>query len=475
MTGNSDGTGIKTVKTDLLARLDRLPFSPFHRKVLLVLTAAYFLDGLESTLYGGVLAVVAKVFKITSIESTLGLVLFLVGAAIGAELFGVLADVLGRKRLFMTTILIYGLFTALSAVSFNFISLTIFRFLTGVGIGGEYGAVNSALQEFVPPKERGKWLGFIVGVGWDVGTVIASLLSYFAISRLPISIGWRVAFLLGAILAVFVWFIRRSIPESPRWLLSKGRYNEAEQVVRSVEDLVKKQLGITELPPVQPEDVVIASPRGWTVAKKVFTLYPRRAISAVILNFSETWPYYTAFTLIPVFLISLHVPATVIPLYLVPVTALGAVGAFVIPYLADKVGRRPMAVVAYAVGGLLGLLMAYLYYIKALNLAGLIGMLALTYFFVYAAADILYVMIPEVFPTQLRAAAVGTAVSLGRLGGIIGAFVMPYILVSFKPLPYAALIAFTLMAVIMIIGAIAGVLIGVEGKGKSLEELSTYK
>ncbi|MDT7863624.1 MAG: MFS transporter, partial [Vulcanisaeta sp.] len=218
MTGDSDGTGIKTVKTDLLARLDRLPFSPFHRKVLLVLTAAYFLDGLESTLYGGVLAVVAKVFKITSIESTLGLVLFLVGAAIGAELFGVLADVLGRKRLFMTTILIYGLFTALSAVSFNFISLTVFRFLTGVGIGGEYGAVNSALQEFVPPKERGKWLGFIVGVGWDVGTVIASLLSYFAISRLPISIGWRVAFLLGAILAVFVWFIRRSIPESPRWL-----------------------------------------------------------------------------------------------------------------------------------------------------------------------------------------------------------------------------------------------------------------
>jgi len=165
MTGDSDGTSIKTVKTDLLARLDRLPFSPFHRKVLLVLTAAYFLDGLESTLYGGVLAVVAKVFKITSIESTLGLVLFLVGAAIGAELFGVLADVLGRKRLFMTTILIYGLFTALSAVSFNFISLTVFRFLTGVGIGGEYGAVNSALQEFVPPKERGKWLGFIVGVG----------------------------------------------------------------------------------------------------------------------------------------------------------------------------------------------------------------------------------------------------------------------------------------------------------------------
>ena len=472
---NSDESGIKVVKTDLLARLDRLPFSPFHRKVILVLTAAYFLDGLESTLYGGVLAIVAKVFKITSLESTLGLVLFLIGAAVGAELFGVLADVLGRKRLFMTTILIYGLFTALSAASFNFISLTVFRFLTGVGIGGEYGAVNSALQEFVPPKERGKWLGFIVGVGWDVGTVIASLISYFAISRLPISIGWRVAFLIGAILAVFVWVIRRSIPESPRWLLSKGRYNEAEGIVRQIEDLVKNQLGIKELPQVQPVDVVIASPRGWTVAKKVFTLYPRRAISAVLLNFSETWPYYTAFTLIPVFLSSLKVPSTIIPLYLVPVTALGAIGAFVIPYLADKVGRRPMAVVSYAVGGLLGLLMAYLYYIRAINLAGLIGLLALTYFFVYAAADILYVMIPEVFPTQLRAAAVGTAVSLGRLGGIIGAFVMPYIIVTFKPLPYAALIAFTLMAVIMIIGAIAGVLIGVEGKGRSLEELSTYR
>ncbi|ADN51084.1 MFS transporter [Vulcanisaeta distributa] len=472
---NSDESGIKVVKTDLLARLDRLPFSPFHRKVILVLTAAYFLDGLESTLYGGVLAIVAKVFKITSLESTLGLVLFLIGAAIGAELFGVLADVLGRKRLFMTTILIYGLFTALSAASFNFISLTVFRFLTGVGIGGEYGAVNSAIQEFVPPRERGKWLGFVIGAGWDVGTVIASLISYFAISRLPISIGWRVAFLVGAILAVFVWVIRRSIPESPRWLLSKGRYNEAEGIVRQVEDLVKNQLGIKELPPVQPVDVVIASPRGWTVARKVFTLYPRRAVSAVLLNFSETWPYYTAFTLIPVFLSSLGVPSTIIPLYLVPVTAFGAVGAFVIPYLADKVGRRPMAVVSYAVGGLLGLLMAYLYYIKAIGLTGLIGLLALTYFFVYAAADILYVMIPEVFPTQLRAAAVGTAVSIGRLGGIIGAFVMPYIIVTFKPLPYAALIAFTLMAVIMIIGAIAGVLIGVEGKGKSLEELSTYR
>ncbi|MDG6928421.1 MAG: MFS transporter [Nitrososphaerota archaeon] len=466
---------VKTISTNLFGRLDRLPFSSFHRKVILILSAAYFLDGLESTLYGGVLGTVSSAFKITALESTLGLVLFLVGAGAGAIIFGNLADVLGRRRLFMTTVVLYGIFTALSATAFNFASLALWRTLTGIGIGGEYGAVNSALQEYLPAKQRGKWLGVMIGAGWDTGTVVASLVGFLALSSLPPALGWRIAFLVGAVLAIFILLIRRTIPESPRWLLLHGRQEEAERIVSTIEQRVMREKGLSKLPDI-PVSEVTESRLGWkTTFSKAFTLYPRRTIASIILNFCETWPYYTAFTLIPTLFILLKVTGSSIPLFLIPITAVGATGALVIPWISDSIGRRPSAVLSYGLGGIMGFVIAYMGYAGALTLPVLVALLAVTYFFVFAAADILYVMIPESFPTQVRASSVGTAVSIGRLGGIIGAFVNPLVLLTFKPLSYGILVSFSLMAVVMIIGAVGGVLLGVEGKGKRLEELSEYR
>ncbi len=455
------------ILSDLPPRLDRLPWSRFHWMVFFIIGVGYLLDGFEVSVYGSVLGPVAKLFHVPAFWASALLSIFLIGAFVGAMGFGYLADRLGRRRLFVVTLTFYAAATVLSALSWNYASLAVFRFLTGVGIGGEYGAVDSAIQEFIPSARRGFATGMIPGM-WDIGTVIASLLSYFALSYLPAAVGWRVAFLFGAIIAVFVAGVRRLLPESPRWLLGRGRTQQAAQVVEQIEAAVKREHGLSQLPSVTPVEVEQAKDHGfWHHYGEIIRNYPRQTALAWILNFCETLPYYSAFSLIPVILtFSYKYPTHAVPLLLTIVTLAGVLGVFVMSFLADAWGRRASVTLSYGLAGVMALITGIMSAAHA-GFGWFIAALAVTYFFAFAAAAVVYVTTTEIFPTSVRAAAISASVAFGRIGGIIG----PVLLTAMLAISQEA--AFVLTGIVLLIGAVAELVLGIEGRGRSLEEISS--
>ncbi len=460
-----------TVLSDIPARLDRLPWSGFHLKIVLILGIAFVLDGFEVSVYGSVLGTLAKLWNMSAVQASSLMSIFLIGMFLGAYVFGYLTDIVGRKRLFVVTLLVYSLFTIASALSWNYASLAIFRFVTGFGVGGEYGAVNSAIQEFVPSRRRG-FVSGLMPATWDAGTILAALVSTFALALLPPEVGWRVAFLLGALIAVFVAIVRRHLPESPRWLLSHGRADEAEAVATGIEKLVQSEHGLTELPPPGGgAPISSAQPTSFLAHYgNLIRRYPRQVVLAWVLNFSQAFPYYAAFTLIPVILINTyHYDAKSVPLVLMLLTTLGTVGVVVMSWVADTWGRRASVILSYGLAGLLAIVVG-IGASEGLLTAGLFSVLvAVMYFFAFAAAGVVYITITEIFPTPVRASGIGSAVAFGRIGAMIG----PILLTAMLQVGMA--LAFLVTGAILLVGALAEVAWGIEGRGRSLEAISLAK
>lgn len=460
---------IRSIKTNLTARLDRIPWNSWHTYIFAILFAGVILEGFSISLGGATLGALEKQFNLTTFEAVILTPLYLVGALIGSFLMGTMADYIGRKKVFIITVSIVIIGSVIVALSFNYGSLVFGRIITAIGAEGEVAVANTALAEFVPPKKRGLAVASGNATAFDVGTVAASLVAFFAIALLPSTIGWRIAFASAVILAVIVFIARLKLPESVRYLIRKNRLKEAEAIVSKAEKAYQARTH-KKLPPVSAEMLNFSSQKLSAKYGLLFRKYPKRITLAIILNLTEVWPYYAAFSVIPVILVKFfkYSPSSV-GLSLVYITLAGVLGIIAMSFALDKIGRRKTITASYGIAAFMFLLIGLI--VAHISLTFFIILLVVLYFWVYAAAGVLYPQISEMFPTEIRSTAVGTAIGVGRLGGIIGPIILGIILAAGDTLT-AVTIAFVITAVIMFIGAISEVILGPELNGKSLETAS---
>jgi MFS family permease len=418
-----DAAIVSVVETDVPARLDRLPWCRFHTLVLLALGITWVLDGLEVTLAGALSGALQSSPRLHLSAEQIGLSasIYLVGAVSGAFFFGWLTDRLGRKRLFSITLGVYLVATAATAFSVDFTTFALFRFFTGAGIGGEYTAINSAIQELIPARYRGRTDLVVNGSFW-IGAALGALGAVIVLDPqlLPADIGWRAAFAIGAALGLGILWLRRFIPESPRWLMIHGRIGEAEAIV----GVIERQVGATG-GPAAPRLRLRARSQGanlFDIERTLFRLYPRRATLGVVLMASQAF-FYNAifFTYALVLGRFFGIAEDRIGLYLLPFAAGNFLGPLLLGPLFDTLGRRPMITATYALSGLLLLIVAALFVAGWLDAVSQTLAWCVVFFFASAAASSAYLTVSESFPLEVRALAIAVFFALGTgLGGVAG-------------------------------------------------------
>jgi MFS family permease len=459
------------IETDIPARLDRLEWGRFHTLVIAALGITWILDGLEVTLAGSVSGALkaSPALHLGDAEIGLAASLYVAGAVSGAMLFGWLTDRYGRRRLFNVTLGLYLVATAATAFSTDFWTFALFRLLTGAGIGGEYAAINSAIQELIPARFRGRtdllvngsfWIGAALGAG---GAVVL-----LEPGRFGPDLGWRLAFGIGAALGLVILYLRRFIPESPRWLMTHGRVAEAETVMLAIERLC----GAT-----RPADAarirLVHRPIGlFDVARTLFRTYPQRSAYALVLMASQAFFYNAIFFTYALVLGRFYaVPAEAIGLYILPFAAGNFLGPLLLGRLFDVVGRRPMIAFTYAASGLLLLGTALLFVEGALSAAGLTMAWSVVFFFASAAASSAYLTVGETFPLEMRALAIALFYAFGTaLGGIVGPWLFGVLIGTGERTAIGWGYAFG--AALMLIAAAVTLRIGVAAERRSLEDVA---
>jgi MFS family permease len=476
--GSPDAVQTGTVETDIPARLDRLPWSSFHWKVIIGLGTVWILDGLEVTIVGSISGRLSEKGAGVGISagdvSGLAASLYVAGACVGALLFGQLTDRFGRKRLFMVTLAIYLVATTLTALSFSPEWFFVFRFLTGLGIGGEYSAINSAIDELIPAKHRGHADISINGSYWG-GAIGGSLLAVLALntSIFPLDLGWRLCFALGALLGLGILIIRRNVPESPRWLFIHGREEEAERVVRTIEQEVRERTK-QELP--EPEETITVRQRRTIplslIVRSVVTLYPRRTILGLALFVSQAFLYNAIlFSLGYMLKTFFGVASGDIPYYIAIFAVGNLLGPLVLARLFDTVGRKPMIAGTYLLSGVLLLITAFLFKSGQFTLLGFIIALMVVFFFASAGVSAAYLTVSEIFPLETRALCIAVFYAVGTgVGGIVGPLLFAHLIESGKT--SHVFYGFLIGAIAMMIGGIAELLVGVKAERVSLERLA---
>ena len=427
-------------ETRIPERLDRLPWSGFHTRLVLALGITWVLDGLEVTLAGSVAGALQEspALRFSEVEVGLSASFYLAGAVLGALGFGWLADRWGRKRLFWITLAVYAIGTGATALSGSFTSFALCRFATGAGIGGEYAAINSAIQEWIPARYRGRTDLIVNGSFWigaGAGAIGAVILLQPGL--LPPDMGWRVAFGIGAVLAIGIIFLRRHIPESPRWLMTHGFAPQAEAVVEALERQCRRDSATPAHAgdPIRSADDAVpisALPlrlrrdyRSTSLADVARTLvrrYPRRTLVGIALMTSQAFCYNAIFFTFALVLGKFFaVPSADVGLYLLPFAAGNFLGPLLLGRLFDTIGRRTMISATYGISGLLLLATALLF---ANDLIGVLGQTvawSVVFFFASAAASSAYLTVGESFPIEIRALAIALFYAFGTgVGGVAG-------------------------------------------------------
>jgi MFS family permease len=454
--------------------MDRLPWSRWHWMVVIALGIAWVLDGLEVTVVGSIASILQKPEALGLSAGQIGMAAsaYLAGAVTGALTFGYLTDKLGRKKLFMVTLLWYTAFTVFTALSWNFTAFFLFRFLTGIGIGGDYAAINSAIDELIPARRRGQ-VDLSINSGWWIGTIIASVITLSLLNFLPIGLGWRLVFGMGAVLALAVLLVRRFVPESPRWLLTHGRAEEAERIVDQIEAEVKREKG--ELPPVTGPEVAVDQLRriGFTdMIATMFKKYPRRTFLGLSLMVTQAFLYNAVFFTEALVLTTFFgVSATAVPAYIIPLAVGNLLGPWLLGRFFDTVGRRPMIAGTYIVSGLLLMATGLLFKAHALDGTTITLCWGVIFFVASAGASAAYLTGSEIFPMETRAVAIAFIYAIGTLAGGVVAPSLFGLLIQTKSIDnivYGYLVGATLM----ILGGLTEILLGVNAEGKSLEEIA---
>ncbi|MFD5011824.1 MFS transporter [Streptomyces chartreusis] len=468
----------RTVTTDIPARLDRLPWSRWHWTIVIGLGTVWILDGLEVTVVGSIaprLSEPGSGLPITSGQVTgLAAALYVAGACLGALFWGRLTDRWGRKKLFMITLAVYLAATALTAVSFDTWWFFLFRFLTGFGIGGEYAAINSAIDELIPAQYRGRVDLMINGSFW-LGAVGGSLLAIVALDTaiLPADIGWRLTFALGAVLALVILLVRRHVPESPRWLLIHGRDDEAERIVTAIESKVEAERG-EPLP--RPEgELTIRQRRSVSfleIGRTVFSKYRRRAILGFSLFIGQAFLYNAiTFGFGAILATFFDVPTGDTGYYFAVIAVGNFMGPLLLGRLFDTVGRRVMISSTYLLSGLLLFGTAWLFDQGVLNATTMTACWCAVLFFASAGASSAYLTVSEIFPMETRAMSIAFFYALGTAaGGISGPLLFADLTGTGKV--GDTVLAFQIGAALMCLAGLVAAFFAVRAERRSLEDIA---
>lgn len=465
----------EVVHTHIPARLDRLPWSRWHWLIVTGLGIIWVLDGLEVTLAGTIGGVLKQALNMTDSQVGQSATFYLAGAVIGALFFGWATDRLGRKKLFTITLLVYLVATGATALSWNFESYSVFRFITGLGIGGEYAAINSAIDELIPARLRGRidliinstyWLGAALGAGMTVILLNGH--------RFNPDFAWRFAFGIGVILGAGILFLRHFVPESPRWLVIHGKSEAAEKIVCDVEDKITKQTG--QRLPHPTEDAVEIHTRTHTPLKEVWMAMMgenrSRSLLGLTLMVAQAFFYNAIFFTYALVLERFYnIPPTKAGYYIFPFAIGNVLGPILMGHLFDTVGRKKMISLTYGLSGLLLAITGWLFVEGMLTAVTQTICWTVIFFIASSAASAAYLTVSEIFPLEVRAMAISIFYAIGTLiGGVAG------------PALFGALIqmgsavhlfwGYLAAAALMVVAAGTEIALGVAAEGQSLEKIS---
>ncbi|MCU7821266.1 MFS transporter [Kitasatospora sp. DSM 101779] len=468
----------RTIRTNVPARLDRLPWSRWHWRIVIGLGTVWILDGLEVTIVGNMASRLAESGSGIDISAaqvtTTAAALYVAGACSGALFFGWLTDRLGRKKLFMVTLGVYLAATAVTALSWTPWFFFLCRFFTGFGIGGEYAAINSAIDELIPARVRGRVDLIINGSFW-IGAAIGAFASIALLNTalFATDVGWRLSFALGVVLGLAILLVRRHVPESPRWLFTHGRAEDAERLVDDVERTVAEETG-EQLPPATEE--ITIRPRGplgfITIARTVTSTYPRRTILGLALFVGQAFLYNSVtFGYAVILTTFFDVPDGNTGYYFAVIAVGNFLGPLLLGHLFDSVGRKPMIAGTYIGSGVLLFLTAYLFQQGALDATTMTVCWTAVLFLASAGASAAYLTVSEIFPLETRALCIAFFYAVGTaIGGITGPLLFNSLVSSGKTADTT--LAFSIGAALMVLAGLVEAAIGVKAERRSLESLA---
>jgi len=418
--------GARIIETDIPSRLDSLRWSGFHTRVVTALGITWILDGLEVTLAGALSGALKEspALRFSNFDIGLANSAYLAGAVLGALGFGWLTDRIGRKKLFFITLALYLTATAATALSWSVASYALFRFLTGAGIGGEYTAINSTIQELVPARYRG-WTDLVINGSFWIGAAMGAVAAIVLLDPRLIGPdhGWRLAYLTGACLGLIVFVMRLWIPESPRWLMIHGQPDRAHAIVADIERTVT---GHSLEQPKRPWPKIRLNMRDHTplgeVARTLLVTYRQRSMVGLALMVAQAFFYNAIFFTYALILTDFFgIPASHVGWYLLPFAAGNFLGPLLLGRLFDTLGRRTMIAFTYGVSGVLLAMSGYLFSIGALGAQGQTVAWMVIFFFASPAASAAYLTVSETFPLEVRALAIALFYAIGTgIGGVIG-------------------------------------------------------
>src|SRR5881396_4378413 len=470
----------KKIESYVPARLDRLPWSSWHWLIVVSLGAIWILDGLEVTLAGALGGILTRheTLGLTDTQVGASATCYLTGAVLGALLFGYGTDRFGRKKLFFITVTVYLIGTALSAFSWNFESYAVFRALTGAGIGGEYAAINSAIDELIPARVRGRVDLMINGSYW-IGAALGAAASLVLLDprRLPIWLGWRCAFGIGAALGLVVIFFRRWIPESPRWLMIHGRNPQAEEIVAGVERKIygarDSATGERRYSELFPTRIRTRTHTPWReIWNAIVHEHRRRSFLGFVLMSTQAFFYNAIFFTYALVLMRFYgVPGKDVGGYLLPFALGNVLGPLVLGHLFDTIGRKQMITLTYGLAGILLALAGWLFRAGVLTAQTQTLAWTIIFFIASAAASSAYLTVSEIFPLEIRAVAIAIFYAIGTLAGGVGAPLLFAWIIGTGSIT-VLFIGYTLAAVLMVFGAVTEAWIGVPAERRSLEHVA---
>ena len=475
----TDTASDATIRSLIPARIDRLPWSRFHTRLVTALGVAWVLDGLEIT-------IASNVGPLLTQKSTLGLsassvadiaTWYLIGEVIGALVFGRLSDKLGRRNLFMVTLGVYligsGLTAATPAGGKWFIFLYATRVVAGMGIGGEYAAINSAIDELIPARYRGRVDIAVNGTYWG-GAIIGTIVTLALLNNIASDTAWRIAFVVGPVLALVIIFVRRNLPESPRWQIMHGREQAAEASIGQIESDVEATRGYLE--PVGDNraiDIVPTQQIGYLPLLRVlFARYPGRAVLGAALMITQSFLYNSIFfTYGLVLAFFFHVNPKHTGYYFLAFAVGNLAGPLALGRLFDTIGRRKMIAGTYLISGVLLVITAQLFKAGTLNATTQTLCWVVIFFFASAGASAGYLTVSEIFPLEVRAKAIAVFFAIAQCFGFLGTHLYGHLIGTGKD-PNALYWGYMIGAGAMILGGLVAAFLGVDAEGKSLEDVA---